>query len=189
MRHALCPTFKLTGLVLCLLASVSVFSESLRSYPLPPGDALSLQVWGEPDLFQEVLIAPDGTFSFPLIGSVAAAGRNADEIEDEMVQRLDKFVSDANVTLSVVKTSGNVIYVLGQVTRPGQFLMPGHFNVTQALSVAGGMTPFASVNDIRILRDRGGEKTTFVFRYSDIEKGLFLEQNIDLVSGDVVIVP
>ncbi|MBQ0719276.1 MAG: polysaccharide biosynthesis/export family protein [Gammaproteobacteria bacterium] len=171
------------------MTSFAALSESLRTYPLQPGDALRIQVWGESELAQEVLIAPDGTFSFPLVGSVAAAGRSADEVQSELALRLEKFVPDANVNLSVVNTSGNVIYVLGQVARPGQFPMPGHFNVTQALSVAGGMTPFASVNDIRILRDRAGIKSTFVFRYSDVEKGLLLEQNIDLVSGDVVIVP
>jgi len=180
---------EIIGLLLGLLISYEACSSSLRSYPLQSGDALRIHVWGEAELDQEVLIAPDGTFSIPLVGGVAAAGRNADDVEDEIEQRLGKFVSDANVTLSVVNTRGNVIYVLGQVARPGQFPMPGHFNVTQALSVAGGMTPFASENDIRILRDKEGKKTIFEFRYSDVAKGQRLDQNIDLVSGDVVIVP
>jgi polysaccharide export outer membrane protein len=176
-------------LFMALAQSVAATEEPTRSYPLQPGDLLRIQVWGEPELNYEVLIAPDGAFSFPLVGSILATGRNADDVQAEVKQRLDKYIPDPNVTLSIINVSGNVIYVLGQVNRPGLFPMSGPINVAQALSLAGGMTPFAGTNDIRILRKQDGKQTSLEFRYSDIAKGVKLEQNIDLVSGDVVIVP
>jgi polysaccharide export outer membrane protein len=62
-------------------------------------------------------------------------------------------------------------------------------DVMQALSMAGGTTPFAELNDIKILRRTGSGQTVLPFRYSDVARGRNLEQNIMLISGDVVVVP
>lgn len=177
--------------IVCLIFSERVLAEdgATRSYPLHAGDILNVQVWGEPELNHEVLIAPDSTFSFPLIGSIAVAGRDADAVQREVSQRLSKYIPDANVTISLIRINGNVIYVLGQVNRPGQFPMPGPINVAQALSLAGGMTPYANADKIKILRPNEEGQVTLPFRYSDIVKGEELEQNVTLVSGDVILVP
>ena len=67
--------------------------------------------------------------------------------------------------------------------------MPGPINVAQALSLAGGMTPYANADKIKILRPNEEGQVTLPFRYSDIVKGEELEQNVTLVSGDVILVP
>jgi polysaccharide export outer membrane protein len=59
----------------------------------------------------------------------------------------------------------------------------------QALAMAGGTTPFAALNDIKILRRTGGDQQVIDFRYSDVERGRRLEQNVMLESGDIIVVP
>jgi polysaccharide export outer membrane protein len=93
------------------------------------------------------------------------------------------------VTVSVKQTLGNQIFVIGKVNHPGPYPIIRPVDVVQALSLAGGTTPFASVDDIKVLRRHGEQQTIIPFRYSDIEHGRKLEQNILLQSGDTVVVP
>lgn len=159
------------------------------TYTLLPGDTIQISVWQEPELQREVLIRPDGWFSFPLAGDVRAVGRTVTDIEAEVRGRLQRYIPEVVLTVSVTGIDGNKIYVLGQVNNPGVFTVNPMVDVTQALSMAGGTTPFASVNDILVLRREDGEQQTFRFAYGDIERGRNLERNIELQPGDVVIVP
>ena len=84
---------------------------------------------------------------------------------------------------------GNKIYVLGQVNKLGEFIVNPSVNIMQALSMAGGMTPFAATNDIIVIRTSKGSQRVLQFQYSDVSKGRSLEQNVSLQSGDVVVVP
>jgi polysaccharide export outer membrane protein len=81
------------------------------------------------------------------------------------------------------------VYVIGQVNKPGAFVMNPQINVLQALSIAGGTTPFAAVNDIIVIRSSKTGQRVLPFRYNEVSKGRNLEQNVLLESGDVVIVP
>ena len=159
------------------------------SYRLKPGDVLMISVWKEEGLEREVLIRPDGGLSFPLVGDVAARGKSVDELRAEIAAKLDRYIPDPVVTVSLTQLLGNKVYVIGQVNQPGQFLMTHDVDVMQALSMAGGTTPFAALNKIKILRRTGGESRAIRFRYGDVEAGKALEQNILLESGDVVVVP
>jgi len=79
--------------------------------------------------------------------------------------------------------------VLGQVNRPGEFIVNPSVNIMQALSMAGGMTPFAATNDIIVLRGQGDKQTAMAFRYPEVVRGKRLETNIELIAGDIVVVP
>ena len=140
-------------------------------------------------MLKQVLVRPDGGISFPLAGNVVAAGKSVDELQSLITEQLTKYIPDPVVTVSTRQLSGNKVYVIGQVNRPGEFLANRYMDVVQALSVAGGMTPYAAANKIKVLRRENGQLTAILFRYGDIEKGENLEQNIMLQSGDVVLVP
>lgn len=163
--------------------------EAPPGYMLNPGDELDIDVWREEELKRQVLIRPDGKFSFPLTGEVEAANRTPADIQEEITRKLRNYIPEAVVTVTVTAIAGNRIYVIGQVTNPGTFIMNPRINVVQALSLAGGMTPFASSNNIIVLRTRGERQATHAFRYDDIARGRNLEQNILLEAGDVIIVP
>ncbi len=158
-------------------------------YEVQPGDKLHVSVWKEDDLNLDVLVRPDGGFAFPLAGDVRAAGKTAEELRVELTSRLVRFIPDLFVTVSVVEINGNKIYVIGQVNRPGAFVVNPRVDVMQALSLAGGTTAFASTNTIFVLRRDANQQRTLPFRFDDVVNGKRLEQNILLQSGDVVVVP
>ncbi len=158
-------------------------------YLLQPGDVLQVAVWKETDLTLEVLIRPDGGMSFPLAGELPAAGHTVAELTAMLEAKVRKFEPDAVVTVVVKAATGNRVYVIGKVQRPGDFPLNRPTDVMQALSLAGGATPFANTNGIRILRRAGDRQSSIPFHYSDVERGRRLDQNILLQSGDTVVVP
>ena len=158
-------------------------------YKIGPEDVLHISVWKEPDLDREVLVRPDGGVSFPLVGDIQVSGRSPLEVQNEIKSRLERFIPDAEVTVSVTKISGYTIFVLGEVNEPGQFTLGRYVDVVQALTLAGSLTPYASDNKIKILRRVAGKEQVFRFDYGDIKSGKRLQQNIILQSGDVVVVP
>jgi polysaccharide export outer membrane protein len=159
------------------------------AYEVQPGDLLEISVWKEPELQREVLVRPDGAFSFPLSGQIDARNKTVEDLRLEITERLSRYIPDLVVTVSVVEINGNKIYVIGQVNEPGVFVVNPRVDVMQALSMAGGTTPFADANDIKILRRQADAQAALRFRYDDVVRGRSLEQNIVLESGDVVVVP
>jgi len=158
-------------------------------YRLHPGDVLQVAVWKEADLQGEVLIRPDGGLSFPLAGDLSAAGQTVAELTHALETRIRRYVPDAVVTVSVKLVTGNRVYVIGKVNHPGEFPLNGPIDVMQALSLAGGTTPFADTNGVRILRRDASQQKSLEFHYGDVERGRRLDQNIILQSGDTVVVP
>lgn len=159
------------------------------TYRVGPEDVLEISVWREDALRKEVLVRPDGTVSYPLIGEVEAAGKTIAQLREEIAKRLESFIPDAAVSVTVLKTGSQRIYVLGKVTRPGEFAVGRSIDVLQALSMAGGLTPFAEANGIRIMRRDGDRQLVLPFEYGRVVRGEKLEQNILLRVGDVVVVP
>jgi len=164
--------------------------RSTREYLIQPGDVLHISVWKEEGLDQEVLVRPDGGVSFPLAGDLSAVSKTVEQLRQEITERLARYIPNLVVTVAVRQINGNKIYVIGQVNNPGEFVMNPRLDVMQALSVAGGMTAFASANDIFVLRrTEDGRQVALPFRFADVVRGRNLEQNVMLQSGDVVVVP
>ncbi len=160
------------------------------AYTVKPGDTLLISVWKEPDLQGPVLVRPDGMFSFPLAGQMDARNKTVPELQQELTAKLKKYISDPVVTVSIQEIKGNKVYVIGQVQKPGDFVVNPRVDVMQALSMAGGTTPFAALGDIMILRRTDtGLQQALPFKYTDVVRGRNLQQNIMLQAGDVVVVP
>ena len=159
------------------------------AYVIGPEDALEISVWRDDTLKTASLVRPDGGISFPLAGDIIVAGKTAVQVREELVRRLSKYIPEPVVTVSVVRVSSYRIYVLGRVNKPGDFQVGRHIDVLQALSIAGGMTPFASEDGIQIIRKVDGKPVSIPFEYSRVRKGGDLSQNITLKSGDVLLVP
>ena len=158
-------------------------------YTLGPEDVLLVSVWKDEHLTREVVVRPDGLISFPLVGDVPAEGRTVEELRLDLAKRLIKYIPAVNLTVAVIKPLSYKVYVVGRVAKPGEFLVGHYTDVLQALSLAGGLTPFAAEIDIKVVRRVMGQQQTFPFRYGDVRKGIDLEQNIMLQRGDVVMVP
>ena len=163
------------------------------SYKLNPGDEVEISVWNEENLQKTITVLPDGMISFPLVGHLQAAGKSAAEIEMTITGKLDAYIADPEVNVTVTSTRGNVVFVVGKVLKPGPIVMIQSTTVMQALAMAGGLNEFASANSIKIIRRSGLEddstETLLKIRYSDLEKGNDLATNHILNYGDVIVVP
>jgi len=170
------------------LMTLSLDTIAGSAYTLQPGDVLEISIWKEPDLQREVLVRPDGGISFPLVGSIDASNKSVDELNSEIAVKISKFIPDAAVTVSLKQMLGNRIYVLGKVIRPGEYTVIRNVDVLQALSMAGGINPFADGEKIQVLRRGDDGQSAIPFSYKAVEKG-DLTQNIVLQPGDTVMVP
>jgi polysaccharide export outer membrane protein len=173
------------------LPGAETWSQPLpeEGYGLQPGDIVRVSVWREETLDQGVLVRPDGGISFPLAGEVDAEGKTITELTDEIAARLTEFIPNPVVTVSLQENDGNRIYVTGRVNQPGVFLVNRPVDVMQALSMAGGLTPFADKDAIKILRRQGAAQIAIPFNYKQAQKGQALQQNILLQPGDTLVVP
>jgi len=167
----------------------SLVSQLEPGYRLGAEDVLLVSVWKDEQLTREVVVRPDGMFSFPLVGDIQAENQTVEDIRGELVKRLTKYIPNPNVSVSVTKVASYKVYVVGRVNKPGEYVIGHYTDVLQALSLAGGLTPFAGENDIKVMRRVRGGQQAIPFRYGDIRKGRDLEQNILLQRGDVVMVP
>ncbi|TNC82154.1 MAG: sugar transporter [Oleiphilus sp.] len=159
------------------------------AYRVQAGDVLSISVWNEPELERDVLVLPDHTIAFPLVGVLPLQGKSVKEIAATLGSALTRYIPDANVHVAVKQVRGNKIFVIGKVARPGEFPLETPLTVLQALSMAGGTSTFAKPDAIKVIRHTDKGQQALHFDYSDIARGEALEQNIVLTNGDVVVVP
>lgn len=186
---------RLFALFIALAAGAGLAIAEDATYRINGGDQLHISVYGEQNLNQDVVVQPDGWLSFPLAGNINALDLTLAELQAKIADSLRQSqyfpnLTDAEVTVSMLKAMGNSISVIGQVKQPGTFAFDTRLDVMQALSLAGGLTPFAGKDEIKILRrDAAGKQSAILFDYSELEDGESLESNILLRGGDVVVVP
>jgi polysaccharide export outer membrane protein len=159
------------------------------AFRIGPEDVLEISVWKEEGLRKDVLVRPDGGLSFPLVGDLQAAGKTVEEVRAELAKRLEKYIPDPVVSVLLQRVVSNKIYIIGRVAKSGDYPAGRYVDVLQALSMAGGLTPFADEKDIKVLRREGGTQRVFPFDFKAVSRGEKLEQNIRLQGGDVVVVP
>ena len=181
--------------LICLVAGITLAAKEEKAqgpqkdYVIGPGDILEISVWKDPELIKVVTVLPDGKVSFPLIGEIAAGGKTVARLHEELKAKLDRFVPDVNLHLGVQQVNSMLIYVIGRVNGPGRLILNANVNVLQALTIAGGLNPFAKKGKITIFRQTGAETQILNFNYDDVTDGKNLEQNIILQRGDVIVVP
>jgi polysaccharide export outer membrane protein len=160
-----------------------------EEYKIGSGDILIISVWKTDDLIREVIVLPDGTISFPLVGKIAAADRTLADLKQELEEKLKPYIHDPVISLSVKAVNSLNIYVIGRVNIPGRFVLFSNVDVLQALALAGGPNAFADRKNIRIFRKEDGKTVSIKFNYKEVTEGIHLEQNIMLKRGDVIVVP
>ena len=157
-------------------------------YKLGPEDQIRVSVWENPQLTLDLIVRPDGKISMPLIQDVTAEGQTAAELAAQIQQKLTAFIKDPQVSVIVLQINAPKFYVMGNVLRPGTYPLRGETSVLQALSLAGGFTPFASTRSIKLIRNSGGKQEVRKVNYNSMieEDG---EGNYILKSGDTIVVP
>lgn len=181
----------LSIIVFCLLTVQS--NAAGQSYRLQSGDKISVSVWQDQKLDRHVVVRPDGKISFPLAGHMSAAGLSLEALERKLKSRLSKFYNeDLNVTVMLTAPDAQgqrVVYVTGEVRKPGPFYIKKPTTVLQALAMSGGLGPYAAKGRIQVRRKIRGRDVFLSFDYNAVESGGDLTGNIYLRDGDVVVVP
>ena len=159
-----------------------------RGYVISPEDALQIVVWKEPGLSAAAPVRPDGKISLSLLGDVQAAGLTPTALGDAITEQLKKYLTDPSVTVTVTSFAPKMVYLTGEVAHVGPVSLTPGLTLMQAISVAGGLTPFAHNKKIYVLRKKD---TTTVRLPFDYRKALKTgdEQGITLQAGDTVVVP
>jgi polysaccharide biosynthesis/export protein len=174
-----------SGAVAPVAAPAATSTAVSTDYRLTTGDKLRIDVYKDQQLSQSLQIRPDGKITLPLVGDVVAAGRTAIELRDSISGALKEYIANPVVTVIVVETTPQVVYVQGEVNKPGVFaLINGHLSIIQAIAMAGGFTDFANRKDITVLR--GTQKLKF--NYKDAVDDDSHREPLQLLPGDTVIV-
>jgi polysaccharide export outer membrane protein len=160
------------------------------AYKIGALDILRIDVWKEPEVSRAGLpVRPDGKVSLPLLNDVQAAGLSPLDLSKVITDGLKAYMNNPQVTVSVIEINSQRVYVTGEVKRPGSFSLLPNMTILQALTNSGGFTQFARTKGIYVLRNVGGKQVKYPFNYKDVIKGNHPEQNIELQSGDLIVVP
>lgn len=160
------------------------------SFVIGNDDVLSINVWKEPDISRSIPVRSDGKISLPLVGEVQAAGRTPLKLEQDIAGRLKSYIAEPEVTVIVQEIKSQKFNILGQVIKPGAYVLTNSLTVLDALAAAGGFRDFAKQKSIYILRQNAdGTQSRLSFNYKEVLKGQNLSQNIKLQPRDTIVVP
>jgi polysaccharide biosynthesis/export protein len=159
------------------------------NYVIGSEDSLKIDVWKEPNLSSSGLpVRPDGKISLPLVGDIQAAGRTPMQLSADITQLLKKFVTDPVVSVTVIASNSQHVFLIGEVGRVGPLAITPGMTVLQAIASAGGLTPYANRKHIYILRGEPGKQQKIPFDYNKaLKKGDM--QGVSLLTGDTIVVP
>jgi polysaccharide biosynthesis/export protein len=159
------------------------------NYVIGPQDVLDISVWKEAELTRTVPVRPDGKISLPLLNDVRAAGLTPNQLAAQITASLKRFVTDPQVTVIVTQINSQRVYILGEVTRTGAYPLLPEMTILQALSNAGGFTPFANRKKIYMLRVENGKQVKYPFDYKAVIDGKRPDEDVVLKAGDTIVVP
>jgi len=161
-----------------------------EGFVIGANDVLAVNVWKEPEISRSVPVRSDGKISLPLIGEVQASGQTPKQLEVEIASKLQNYIAEPDVTVIVQEIKSQRFNILGQVARPGSYLLTNSMTVLDAIAMSGGFRDFAKQKSIYVLRAAsGGEQVRLAFNYKDVIKGKHPEQNIVLLPRDTVVIP
>jgi protein involved in polysaccharide export with SLBB domain len=163
----------LTVLLLCI-SSLGGYAQDFR---ISKGDVLKITVYENDDLATSTLVSPEGVINFPLIGDVKVAGLTVAEAEREISSRLSKgYLINPHVTVLISDTG--LVYVTGEVQKPGAYKVESGTTVIKAIALAGGLTEKAAPKRTKLTRKINGSESV-----------MKVQMNDPILPGDVVNVP
>ena len=158
-------------------------------YRLAAGDKLRIEVYKDTQLSQSLQVRPDGKITLPLVGDIPAAGRTSIELRNAIAGALEEYIAKPVVTVIVTETTPQVVYITGEVNKPGALpVANGQMSIIQAIAMAGGFTDFANKKDIRVLRKGASGMQTLRFNYKEAIEDENRREPLPLLPGDTVIV-
>lgn len=159
------------------------------NYIIGPEDELIVSVWKEPDITRSVPVRPDGKISLALLNDVQATGLTPMQLGSAITEKLKNFISEPQVTIIVTRINSQRIFIVGEVARAGIYTLVPNMTALEAISTAGGFSPFAKRTKVFILRKENGTVATIPFNYKQAVRSHRSELDIVLKPGDRIVVP
>jgi len=159
------------------------------SFVIGNDDVLAINVWKEPDISRSIPVRSDGKISLPLVGEVQAAGLTPLKLEKDIAEKLKSYISEPEVTVMVQQVNSQKFNILGQVNKPGSYVIANSPTVLDAIALAGGFRDFAKRKSIYVLRHGASGEVRLAFNYKNVSQGKNTDQKVKLQPGDTIIIP
>ena len=162
----------------------------VNEYVIGPDDVLAINVWKEPEVSRTLPVRPDGNISLPLVGDLMAGGRTPEQLQKEIKERFVEYLSDPVVTVLVQEAKSHKFNIVGEVEKPGSYVMNTPMTVLDAIALAGVLREFARATKIYVLRIQGnGQRMRLPFNYKQVIKGNDLQADVQIQPRDTIVVP
>jgi polysaccharide export outer membrane protein len=179
------------------LPSATTYSSNTTSvedykYLIGPGDSVSIFVWRNPDISGSFVVRPDGMVTTSLVEDIVVSGKTPTMLARHIEEELSKYINNPRVTVSVGGFRGPLyeqVRVIGEAINPKAVNYTETMTLLDLMIAVGGLTEFASGNDAKLVRMVSGVQKTFEIRIDDLVKNGEIEQNIDILPGDIIIIP
>ena len=156
-----------------------------ETYVLGPGDTLEIVIYGEADLSRTVTVKPDGAISLPLLGEVKAAGKTTTQLAADLTRAYSRYLKQPSISVTVRELRVDRIYILGQVSRPGEYQLRPGAGIMELLASAGGPTNRADLAKVVVMRGRIEATQLNLLEAFAVNKN----PEFRLVAGDVLFIP
>lgn len=159
-------------------------------YIIGPSDVLDINVWKDPQLSAKVPVRPDGRITLPLIGEMQVSGLTAMNVQLIVTRKLKEYISNPEVTVIVTEIKSPTYVVVGKIAKPGAYNLTKPTTVLDAIAIAGGLQDFAKSSKIYILtHTENGTQVRLQFNYKKVINQRAPGENVELRSGDTIVVP
>lgn len=173
-------------------APTTAASQNYR-YIIGPGDMVNIVVWRNPELSMTVPVRPDGKIAAPLVEDLQAMGKDPTSLARDIEKALSRVIRDPVVNVIVVGglvgPYSEQIRVVGEAARPQVLAYRHKMTLLDVMIAVGGITDFADGNHATIVRTSEGKDRQYSVRIRDLLKRGDISANVEMVPGDVIIIP
>jgi protein involved in polysaccharide export with SLBB domain len=164
--------------------------DQFRTYRIQPGDQLDISFYLSPEFDQDVTVRPDGNVSMPVVGNVRVQGQTPGQLEKNLNRLYSTELRDPKTTVRIDKSPGQVVYVEGQVGKPGAVPLQTGMTAMQAIAASGGMTDTAGPGKVFLIRRDGcGTARGQALQLDRVLNQKSNEEDVALLPSDIVVVP
>lgn len=162
-----------------------------QEYRINVGDKLSVRLFYNPDLNQEITVRPDGKISLQLVHELDVIGKTPSELTAMLNEKYSKFLQEPELVVIVNAFAGHKVYVGGEVSQPGAKEIVGPTTILNAITLAGGFKDTARLNEVILVRREAADQPPFLVKL-DLDKamrGIDVRQDVYVQPYDMVLVP
>jgi polysaccharide biosynthesis/export protein len=152
------------------------------------GDKLKIEVFREPDLTGMFVVDDNGKISYPLLGEIFVEGLSREELREYLAETLGAdFIVAPQITIDFAESPNKSVAILGQVTKPGNYILTSNSTLVRLISQVGGFSANASTDNVKVVRtEKGGKKSSQIVNVGRIMNGE--EEDFLLKPGDLIFV-